>query len=316
MVPPDAPSGLRAEYAARFNRVVDHVQAHLGEPMDLETLARVACFSPFHFHRLFRSWMGETLQQFIQRLRLERAAWLLSYRPEASVTEIALPCGFSSSAAFARAFREHHGCTASAWRKRKLGQAEGKQGKDSAMPGTAPWEAAGSSPRAMEPPMTKLLLDVQVRDLPARTLAYLRHVGPYKGDAALFGRLFERLCAWAGPRGLIGPDTAFLSLYHDSPDITPSEKLRLEVALEVPAGTPVSGEIGRMELAAGRHAVARVEIDPKDYEEAWRQFMAEWLPGSGYQPADGPCLELYRPDATSHPDGRHRVELCLPVKRL
>ena len=39
-------------------------------------------------------------------------------------------------------------------------------------------------------------------------------------------------------------------------------------------------------LAAGRHAVARVEIDPKDYEEAWRQFMAEWLPGSGYQPGN------------------------------
>ena len=103
----------RAEYAARFNRVVDYIQEHLSEPMDLETLAGVACFSPFHFHRLFHGWMGETIHHFLFRLRVERAAVQLVYNPGKSITEIALDCGFSSSATFARAFKSFHGRSAS-----------------------------------------------------------------------------------------------------------------------------------------------------------------------------------------------------------
>jgi AraC family transcriptional regulator len=95
----------RREYAARINRVVDYIQSHLADPLDLERLAAVACFSPFHFHRLFHAWMGETLQDFVHRLRLERAAQLLLFNPLTSISEIALECGFSSSSAFARAFK-------------------------------------------------------------------------------------------------------------------------------------------------------------------------------------------------------------------
>src|ERR1700704_4132420 len=99
----------RREYAARMNRVVDHIQTHLADPLDLEQLAAVACFSPFHFHRLFRAWMGETLQAFVHRLRLERAAQLLLFDQAKSVSDIAQECGFSSASAFARAFKAAFG---------------------------------------------------------------------------------------------------------------------------------------------------------------------------------------------------------------
>lgn len=95
----------RREYAARMNRVVDHIQCHLAEPLDLERLAAVACFSPFHFHRLFHAWMGETLQVFVHRVRLERAAQLLVFDRLKSISDAALDCGFSSASAFARAFK-------------------------------------------------------------------------------------------------------------------------------------------------------------------------------------------------------------------
>jgi AraC family transcriptional regulator len=120
----------RNEYAARMNRVVDYIQGHLGDPLDLERLAAVACFSPFHFHRLFSAWMGETLQVFVHRLRRERAAQLLVFNRLKSISEIALECGFSSSSAFARAFKGAFGLSASEWRKRKICQSNSK-----------PWEA-------------------------------------------------------------------------------------------------------------------------------------------------------------------------------
>lgn len=101
MVFTKASESTRQEYAARMNRVVDHIQKHLDDPLDLEQLAAIACFSPFHFHRLFSAWMGETIQAFVQRLRLERAAAELVFDLRKSITAIALDCGFSGSSAFA-----------------------------------------------------------------------------------------------------------------------------------------------------------------------------------------------------------------------
>ncbi|HUG35538.1 MAG TPA: AraC family transcriptional regulator [Candidatus Limnocylindrales bacterium] len=84
------------EYEKRVNRVIDHIGGHLGEDLRLSPLARVAAFSPFHFHRVFRAITGEPLFGYIQRLRVEKAAWALATYPDQSVLEIALDHGFSS----------------------------------------------------------------------------------------------------------------------------------------------------------------------------------------------------------------------------
>ena len=57
----------RAEYRSRMHRVLAHIDAHLDEPLDLSSLAGVAHFSPFHFHRLFAAWTGETLGDYLRR---------------------------------------------------------------------------------------------------------------------------------------------------------------------------------------------------------------------------------------------------------
>ena len=106
----------RLEYVRRVNRVIDHVRDHLGEDLSLAALARLAAFSPFHFHRVFRAVTGEPVFGFIQRLRIERAAHILRNDAERSVLEVALDHGFGSAATFARAFRARFGTTATAWR--------------------------------------------------------------------------------------------------------------------------------------------------------------------------------------------------------
>ena len=84
--------------------------------MKLGELAQVACFSEFHFHRIFGAVSSETLNNFTNRLRLEKAARLLRYS-EQSLTDIALDCGFSSSATFSRAFRSGYDTSPSQFRK-------------------------------------------------------------------------------------------------------------------------------------------------------------------------------------------------------
>lgn len=318
---------LRAEYTARVNRVLDHIEAHITEDLTLDDLARVANFSPYHFHRIFRAMVGETLNRFVVRIRVEKAAARLAEDPAVPVTEVALDLGFSSSAAFARSFKEFFGLSATRWREKmarsKIGKDDPKIGetvrntrKDDGSRNLHIDERTGHLFWRISS-MANQDIEVKIVDRPELNVAYVRHIGPYKGNTDLFADLFGRLCRWAGPRGhLQRPDAQFLSAYHDNPEITDEDKLRVSVCLTVPEGTQTEGEVGQMTVPGGKFAVARFEIDPSDYESAWQSVMGQWLPESGFQPDDRLCFELYHGDPKSHPEGKHVFDICLPVRPM
>src|SRR5207249_8434504 len=108
----------RSVYERRMHKVLDHIDRQLDKPLDLESLAEVAHFSPFHFHRLFAAWMGETLGDYLRRRRIEVAAMRLSSQPRLPVLTAAIGVGFGSGEAFARAFKTRFGCSPTAWRGR------------------------------------------------------------------------------------------------------------------------------------------------------------------------------------------------------
>ena len=133
--------GSRAEYEARMHKVLEHIDKHLDQPLNLETLAAVAHFSSFHFHRIFSAWMGETLGDYLRRRRVEIAAMRLVSQPRVSVLQVALSVGFGSGEAFARAFKGRFECSPTSWRegeaerrtkKSKPGQVDGKRGQEAA----------------------------------------------------------------------------------------------------------------------------------------------------------------------------------------
>src|ERR1700734_340314 len=113
---PSAKTHANSEYAQRIDRVIDYLRGNLDRQVKLKELARVACLSEFHFHRIFGAVSGETLNNFTNRLRLEKAARLLRYSDQ-SVTDVAFDCGFSSSATFSRAFRSGYDTSPSQFRK-------------------------------------------------------------------------------------------------------------------------------------------------------------------------------------------------------
>lgn len=321
---------LREEYLSRVNHVLDYIEEHVGQPLSLNELALVARFSPFHFHRIFKSLVGESLNHFILRVRLEKAVTQLENNQKKTITEIGLDCGFSGSASFARAFKEWFGLSASQWRKDfeeskncKFNSNKGKaQSKDrKAIPLHDLYDGGvnkikTSSDRRKQIMKTVKAVRVEVKELPEMPVAYVRHIGPYKGNINLFNDLFGRLCKWAGPRGLIHPKADFICVYHDDPSITEEEKLRVSVCLTVPAETKVEGGIGKMTLAAGKYALGRFEISVHEYEEAWNFMCGEWLPSSGYQPDDKLSFEICRNDPEEHPQKKHIVDICIPVKPL
>lgn len=320
---------LRQEYTARINRVMDYIGANLDQEISLETLAGVANFSPFHFHRLFRALVGETLGEYIQRIRLEKAASQLVHNPKKSITAIALDCGFSGSATFARAFKEMFQMSASEWRsgkrqqeskmrkiERKENQTIGKLGQD--LTAISLYiDPVTNYPKWRIKMLNKSQIQVEVKDVPAWPIAYVRHIGPYQGDSALFQSLFNKLMAWAAPRGLLRfPETQVLAVYYDDPEITATEKLRVDACITIPADTVVDGEIGKSIIPGGKYAVAHFELAAQEYQEAWNLVYGEWLPQSGFQPDDRPCYELYLNNPEEHPEHKHLVDICVPVKPL
>ena len=106
-------SAVPIDYVEHVNRAIDHIVRNLAESLRLEEVSEAAGFSPFHFHRVFKSLLGETLNQFVKRLRLERALYLMSHAPNRSLTDVALDCGFSSSSDFSRSFKQCYGAAPS-----------------------------------------------------------------------------------------------------------------------------------------------------------------------------------------------------------
>lgn len=332
---------LRSEYIARINRVLDYIDKNLSTELSLKTLSDLANFSPYHFHRIFSSIVGEPLNKFISRIRIEKAAILLIDNPYSPITDIALDLGFSSSAVFSRSFKDYFGITPSEWREQKSNSDSKNCIMNSKMDkSNSKIDKSNSNTRKefdnyfkyfrnvkitlvkqnewiLEMQTTKqLTANVEVKDMPAMSVAYIRHIGPYAGNEELFGNLFGKLFRWAGARNLIGKDTQCITVYHDNPDLTDENKLRISVCLTVPVDTQIDGEIGKMEIPTGRYALAKFEISPDQYGDAWQAVYGGWLPESGYQPDDRPCFEIYHNDPNQHPEHKHIVSICVAVKPL
>ena len=309
-------NSIQNEYIARINKAFDYIELNIGNQFTLQELAQVANFSKYHFNRIFYGVVGETPFQFITRVRIERAATLLLSPAKEPITEVAFKVGFKDISIFSRNFKNYFGVSASQYRKAKndnsnLSQTDSKNQQRFKKPSTyfcfesktIKWKAN-----------MELNKSVEIKDLPKMTVAYIRHIGPYKGDEKLFERLWNKLFTWAGPRNLIGsPDFKSLIIYHDDPNVTVEDKLRMSVCITVPPATKVDGEVGKMEVDAAKYVVARFVVDATQFGQAWQWVYGEWFPSSGYQPDDKPCFEMYPEEPK---DGKFTVDICVPVKPL
>lgn len=306
-----------AEYLNRINKVCDYIDSNIKEDMTLETLAGIAGFSQYHFHRIFAAMTGETLFSFIWRLKLERAAALLYSKGSMTVTDIAEEFGFSSPAVFSRMFRKRFECSPSAFRNRNRSQEESSLGQLLRNNGREFLYSEGYNFTAGFGNKLKrrqdMKADVKIEKIEKTRVVYVRYMGPYMGNNKLFENLYSRLFAWAGPRG-IDVATTYV-IYHDDPALTEESKLRVSVCVSIADDVKVSGEICEMIIGGGEYAVGSFTVKPDEFGEAWSYMCGEWLPGSGYQPADSAPFERYGPNCDME-DGRYKVDICIPVEVL
>lgn len=294
------------DYAARINRAIDLIVQDLSQPWSLEAVSAASGLSPFHFHRVFKAVIGETPGQFVKRLRLERALYLMSHAPRRTLTEVALQCGFSSSSDFSRSFRQHFGQA-----PRRFDLAAFRQAR------RAEFERlmAGTAPRAPEPPPeagdNPDGFEVRLRDLPARTVAYRRVFQPYREGAAQAA--CEQLLAWAEARGLA--DGQWLGYMWDEPEIVAMEDCRYDVAVVVDGPLQPDGEVGRFDFPPMRVAELVIRGDIHLEVRALDWLYQRWLPRSGYVPDDHPAFEAWIGRPFAHGLAHFELACQLPVRR-
>jgi AraC family transcriptional regulator len=291
----------------RLLRATLYVERHLGEALTLERLAAEACISTYHFHRLFRLWLGEPVMEYVRRLRLEHAAYRLraSTRP---VRSIAREVGYESVDAFGRAFRDHFGEPPTAYRTRWAASCTGG-GASLAPPDAAP--APGP-----DPAVAGARARVRVTWLAEWHLIGLRHLGPYQDVWRAWGELAE----W-GARvmpALLGAPRIGIS--HDDPEMVEASRIRYDACYAVSAAqakalrTLVQPPVHWRTMPAADYAVTIHRGAYHELGAAYRRLFIEWLPRSGRYPGDAPVVEWYHDSPREAAPDALRTALLLPLE--
>lgn len=278
----------RTDYAERIERVIIWLTEHLDEALDLTRLADVACMSPYHFHRIYHGMQKETVADTVRRLRLHRAAveliaWTLP------VERIARRAGYTSQEAFTRAFKAAYSVPPARYRSLFV-----------PIPGMPEKEST----------METATCPVTTREIAPIRVAALHHAGDYQQ----IGPTFERLAALGAAQGLMGPHTRMLGIFYDDPAATPVDALRSDACISVPSDWTATGELQKLEIRGGRYAVA-LHVGPyAELSRAYMWLLGTWLPQSGEEGADAPCIEEYMNDPRTLPPTEWRTEVWLPLR--
>ncbi len=285
------------DYRQRMLRVLVHIQHHLDDDLSLAELAELAHFSPFHFHRIFRGMVGESVRAYVRRLRLERAAGRLITTDD-QVIRVALDAGYESHAAFTRAFRDMTGLSPTEYRKQRRPLVANAPRLRLAEDGSLAFKTGGTS------------MDVTVKTLPERRVAFIRHTGPY----AECGAAWSRLCRVLGPQGRLGPGADFIGLSYDDPDVTPADKIRYDACVVVDETFEPAGEIGVQTVGGGLYAVTVHEGPYETLSNTYAELCGQWLPRQGRTIRSAPSLEVYLNDPESTPPEELLTEIHVPLE--
>ena len=296
---------MNEDYIKRVNTILEYIENNLESDLSLESVSKIAFYSPFHLHRLFKAITNETLNSYVTRKRIERAAMQLIYNKELSVSEIALQNGFSSHASFTRTFNKFYGQNPMQFRNNhfsKIGKVESKNSKANFIieeylcniTNLKNWIAMHAK--------------IEIKDMPKMKVAYVTQIG-----TAGLEKAFERVITWARPRNLLtGSESNIVRIFHDSFKITDADKVRMSIGIVVNENVKAEGAIGITTIINAKCITGRFEIEPLDFEKYWNGLFL-WMSEKGYKKADGFPFEIYYNDPDEHPERKCVVDLCIPI---
>jgi AraC family transcriptional regulator len=307
---------MNKEYKRRIDRVIEYIEASLTTNISLADVAEVSCFSPYHFHRIFTAIMDETVNDYIVRRRLEKAINVLIFKPDLSITQVALDNGFSSSANFSKAVKLYFGFSPSELRNpdkikdSKIGKITSKYGKVFNPNDLYPARITNSVINKFNNEDT--IMKVEVRELNRRRVCSLASARGYEPESIY--KAWDKLIEWAENNGIEKESQARFAFAYDNPTVTPVEKCRYEASIIIDDDIAVVSPFMVSEIPQGKYAVLYYKGSPEDTLQAQLSIYSEWLPNSGFEPDDFPMLENYFNDARV--DGYLEMEIHVKLREL
>ena len=299
---------MNEDYIKRINTLLTYIEENLDKDLSLETVAAVAFYSPFHLHRLFKAITNETLNAYIVRKRIEKAAMLLIHDRMLPISEVALQFGFSSNSSFTRTFNKIYGKSPTDFRNThpntfsKISKIDSKNGKVNFIT-----EAYLCNINQLKQ-WIDMNATIEIKEMPNMELAYITHIGVNGLENA-----FQRIVKWARPKGLLNAkDATIVRVFHDSFKITDEDKVRMSIGVTLQDKIPTDGEVGLMTIKSGKYIVGRFEIEPKEFEQSWNGLFV-WMSEMGYKKADSSPFEIYHNNYNEHPEKKCIVDICIPI---
>lgn len=300
---------LNETYSGQINKVLLYIDDNLDQELSLELIAKITHYSPFHFHRIFKNEIGETLNQYINRRRIEKCAGMLFRRKELPINEIFTKYGYTNNSSFTRAFKKYYNVSPTEFRKlspskySKICQTQSKNGQKSQV-----FEAYICN-ITNHLNWIQMNAKIEVKECKKVELAYINCIGVQALTPA-----FGRLMRWAGPKGLLDtPDFKMATIYHDSFKVTAPNKVRMSACLVLDKPTNAEGEVGLQTIEKGKFIIAHHEIQVHEFEQAWTSLFV-WMNENGYKKADKDPYEIYHNDFNTHPEKKCIVDLYIPVE--
>lgn len=279
------------EYEKAVNKVMDYIQAHLAEAIDLQKLSDIACVSPYHFHRIFFSVIGENVGEYILRLRMEYAAGIL-VNSSLTLTEIADRIGYQTAQSLSKAFKKHFGVSPSEYKKRP-----------------SPWEYL---PKINK---TQKELMPEIRTVTPINSIYVRIMDMY-GAPKSYNMAWGRLYHFALDNKLITEQTEYIGLSYDDPSITLPDRCRFYACITVDREVKPVGEFGVREIKGGEYAVFTLIGSYANLVDYYNYIYSEWLPSSGYELRNSFSFEKYLNNPEQVLDSDLKTEIYIPVSLI
>jgi AraC family transcriptional regulator len=305
------------EYYFRINKSIDYIKKNLHEELSLEKLASLSNFSKFHFHRIFKSVTGTTLNEFIKNARIERSLFFLTHNSSKTINEISIDCGFLSISSFSRSFRETQNITPSEWRKANknsnIGIMDSNIGQiDIRIENYLALKLNNLNFNKMSETHK---VDFTIENLEEFNVVYIRNLNIESHDSETFGEMFEQLFSWAVPRNLVNfPETKALTVYRSNANL--SGMVQADVCLSVPENIIGEGVIGNTKISGGLYGIFHKEAPMSECFKTWTYIYEVWFEENGYQPDNRNFFLSHLNDPKTHPENLHIIDIYIPIKLL
>lgn len=299
---------MDTDYEVRIQKTLDHIEEHLSGPLSVECLAEVACFSAFHFHRVFQTMVGDAVMEYVRKRRLARAAYQISHTDK-KLIDIALDNGFQSPENFTRAFKKVFERTPLAYRKQGIL--------------TPSYPEVNVLDRKFNSYLGGIRMDYELKTKPSfKLIGYELKTtckdGQNHRDIPAFWQKYLREGMGCRIPNRVHEDS-WVELGICADFDLESGDLSYIIGMEATSFDDVPDDMVCREFPEAKYAVFTTPKVPQDQfaasiQSTWGTIFSEWFPHSGYEHAGSAEFEYY--DERCHPKLHElfQMDIYIPIK--